>query len=291
MNLNIILKRPVYMLLVVAVLCLLSSCQPEDVGEGNGLSDANVDATFTIKPVEGKVNTYSLQAQPNNVIQSLWNFGDGEFAGKMTEEASFPDAGTYTIIHKAVGRGGLSNSISQEVVVATSDPIKGNIVKGGKFLDAADQAKWIKLNISASGAAWTFNAGSATIKASGWNQQGIYQAIEVVKDKEYRIDMLISGGASSETWFEVYAGKTPPVQGVEYKDNKVMGISTWDGCGTSQFSGKLSVVGCIKNDRTKTVSNVVKFDTSGTIYLLFRSGGNGFTSNGITITNVEMRGN
>ena len=164
-------------------------------------------------------------------------------------------------------------------------------MEGGKFVDATDHAKWTVLPISASGATWTFNQGSATIHSDGgWAQQGIYQAIEVIKDKEYTIDMLVSGKTFNETWFEVYAGTSLPVGGQEYGDNKVMGLSTWDGCATAPFSGRLSVVGCVKNSSTDTVSNVVKFDTSGTIYLVIRSGGNVFHPDGITVTNIEMRG-
>jgi regulator of RNase E activity RraA len=103
--------------------------------------------------------------------------------------------------------------------------------------------------------------------------------------------MLVScPSGSDETWFEVYAGTSAPASGVEYKDNKVMGLSTWDGCAKAAFSGKLSTVGCVKNDKTGTISNVVKFAQSGKICLLIRSGGNTFTKDGITVTKIEFRG-
>ncbi|PTS98237.1 hypothetical protein DBR27_14550, partial [Flavobacterium sp. HMWF030] len=86
-----------------------------------------------------------------------------------------------------------------------------------------------------------------------------------------------------------YAGKSVPELGVEYKDNKVMGLSTWDGCAKSAFLGRLSNVGCVKNDVTASVSNVVKFDITGKIYLLIRCGGNTFTKDGITVGRIEMR--
>jgi hypothetical protein len=135
-----------------------------------------------------------------------------------------------------------------------------------------------------------FNTGSVTIQSKGnWAQEAIYQAIEVVKDQEYTIDMLVSSAhGSSDTYFEVYAGTTVPVAGVEYKDNVVMGLSTWEGCATSAFSGKLSQVGCVKN-ASGTVSNVVKFKNSGTIYLVIRSGGNTFTPSGINVSKIEFR--
>lgn len=289
MNLKINYNKYSYLLIII--ISTLMGCQPDDFNNGNGLSDQNIDASFTITPVEGAINRYILKAQTTNVIASKWDVGDGPYMGKMTEEIFFPDAGNYTITHTAIGKGGLTAATSQELIVEQSDPVAGNLVQGGKFADANDHEKWTILPISASGATWIFNQGSATIKTTEqWAQQGIYQAIDVVKDKEYSIDMLVSGGSFTDTWFEVYAGTTPPVEGQDYSDNKVMGLSTWDGCATSPFSGRLSIVGCVKNSQTNTISNKVTFDTTGTIYLVIRSGGGGFDPDGITITNVEMRG-
>lgn len=293
MNLNIIKKKGILVLFAMAAIVIFTGCQPDDSITNNGLTATDLDASFTVTPVEGKVNIYKLSAQTKGVLRSFWDTGSGIYAGKMEEEISLPDAGTYTIIHTAIGSGGATATMNKEVIVAASDPLKGNLVLGGTFATAEDQAAWTSLNLSPSGAAkWTFSNNSATINSiGGWAQEGIYQAIDVVKDKEYTIDMLVSSlSGSNETWFEVYAGKTVPTSGVEYKDNKVMGLSTWDGCATGAFSGKLSVVGCVKNDATGTVTNVVKFTESGKVYLLIRCGGNTFTPDGIKVSKVELRG-
>ncbi|CAC9972666.1 MULTISPECIES: hypothetical protein [Flavobacterium] len=290
MNLSIILKRSAYLMLAIA-LGSLTGC--DDDPANNGLTATNVDAAFTIAPVAGKVNTYLLTAQENGVISSKWDIGYGPYMGKMEEEVVLPDAGTYTVTHTAIAAGGATSKVSHDIVVAASDPAKPNLVRGGFFNNAADIAQWSSAKLSATGAAfWSFNSGTATIHSpGGWAQEGIYQAIDVVKDKEYTIDMLVScPSGSDETWFEVYAGKSVPKDGVEYKDNKVMGLSTWDGCAKGAFTGRLSSVGCVKNDGTASVSNVVKFDTTGKIYLLIRSGGNTFTKDGITVSRIEMRG-
>lgn len=293
MKINLIKKQGFLALFFMTAVLSFTSCQPDDSIVDNGLTAASVDASFTVTPVEGKVNTYKVVAQPKGVLKSLWDTGSGAYAGKMEEEISLPDAGTYTITHTAVGAGGATGTATQTVVVATSDPLKGNLVQGGSFATTADQAKWTVLNLSATGAAfWSYANNSATIHSpGGWAQEGIYQAIDVVKDKEYTIDMFVSSkSGSDETWFEVYAGKSVPQSGVEYKDNKVMGLSTWDGCAKSGFSGMLSKVGCVKNDKTQSVSNVVKFAETGKIYLLIRSGGNTFTKDGITVSKIELRG-
>lgn len=279
---------------VAVVLSLFTACQPNDIGIGNGLEGANLDPSFTITPVSGKTNRYILEAQTKtDVISDWWDIGDGSgvYNGKMKEEIFLPDAGTYTISHSTVSKGGNKSSSSKQLVVEKSDPVAGNLVKGGKFLGNDDYSQWTNLELSAD-ASWVFNVGSATVHSNGgWAQGGIYQALEVVANKTYSLNMLIkSTGTFTDTWFEVYVGKTVPVIGNDYGDNRVMGLSTWDGCGSSPFSGKLSAVGCIKNSKTNTLNNTVTFDNSGTVYLVIRSGGNGFDPVGITISNVELRG-
>ena len=270
MDIKTIIKRYAYHFAVILTISTISSCQPDELGTGNGLSDPNVDASFTVTPIEGVTNRYRLEAQTSNVLSSKWDTGDGVFSGKMIEEVFFPDAGTYTVTHIAIGKGGVTNSSSKEIVVAVS----GNLVKGGKFEDATAHSEWTIQPISDSGASWVLNDGSATIfSTSAWAQQGIYQSIEVEKDKEYAIDMKVSGGGGFiETWFEVYVGTTVPVDGVEYT------------------SGRLTNLGCVKNSKTDAIDNTITFAESGTIYLYIRSGGNVYDPAGITITNVEMRG-
>lgn len=289
MNLNIKLKYILKNLPLVLLAVVLTSCQPDELGEGNGLNAGELNADFTISEVTDANNTYSLSAN-NSYISSSWDVGKGggfSFGGD-SEEVFYPDAGTYTVQHKVTGIGGVSDVISKTIDVATSDPIAGNIVKGGKFEDANDHNEWTVLNISASGASWSFNAGSATIVAGGWNQQAIYQPIEVIADKKYTIDMIVSGDGNDETWFEIFASTTVPTQGSDYTSNIVMGLNTWGGCGTGSFNGLLSSLGCVDNSYTSSRSNEVTFENSGTIYLVIKCGGN--QTSGITISNVEMRG-
>ncbi|MEH6406326.1 MAG: hypothetical protein V7767_03510 [Leeuwenhoekiella sp.] len=281
---KIINRKYFYFIMVLVAAGSITSCQPDEIGSGNGLADPEVDATFTVTPVDGEPNNFTLQAATENVISSMWNVGDGFYKGNMTEDLFLPDAGTYTITHTAIGRGGETNTASQEVVVAQSDPVAGNLVKGGKF-ENDDKNQWTVLNISDSGTFWTFNEGSATVIGGDNNQQGIYQAIEVEANKEYTIDMKVWGSGVTETWFEVYASTTPPVQYSDYSaDGRRMGLNTWAGCGSDAFEGKLSVIGCVGS------GNKVTFDQSGTIYLVIKSGGKSLGSTGISITNVEMRG-
>lgn len=287
MKINLMKKQQFLLLFFMTAVLSFTSCQPDESIVNNGLTDANVDPSFEIVPVEGKLNTYTLIAQTKGVTKSLWNYGKGLSAGSMTQEISIPDAGTYTIIHEAIGAGGGKATASKQLVVATSDPLKGNLVLGKTFATAEDQANWKKV-IYGAGADWKYSANGATISGG---HAGIYQAIDVVKDKEYTIDMTVNGGASKDMWFEVYAGtKDPAVTSGDYSDGGVvMGLNTWAGCGNVAVSGQLSTIGCVKNKVLDKVSNVVKFDITGKIYLMIRCGG-GIAAGGITITNVEFRG-
>nr|WP_315157458.1 hypothetical protein [uncultured Flavobacterium sp.] len=286
MNIKVILNRYVYLMLSIITLSSLGSCQSDDITD-NGLSDANVDASFTVKAVEGSANRFILTAETKNVLGSKWDMGDGAgmAVGKMTENLFLPDAGTYTITHAAIGRGGIINTASQQIVVATPDPVAGNILKGGRLNNADDWSKWTVTN-PASSASITFASGSATLTASGWAGNGIYQAVNVVAGKKYVIDMVTSSTTGcSNTWFEVYCGYSAPVTGTDYSEGgKLRALSTWDGCATAAFSGKISAVGCTAANN----KGIFTATQTGTAYLVIRGGGEDMKA-GIKIQNIEMR--
>lgn len=273
---------------VITTIILATSCMPDDF-ENNGLKETSLDATFTISTVDGSPNNFILKTNASNYIGSKWNLGDGApaYFGSNEEEIFLPDAGDYTITHYAVGRGGFMEEESLPLNVATSDPNSGNIVLGGKFNTEDDISAWTILTISASGAAWNFSDGKATITGGGWNQQGIFQAIDVIEGKTYKIDLIASSTTGvSNTWFEVFCSTTAPTQNSDYSAGGTLrNINTWDGCGTSAFSGKISSVGCNASKNTGTFTAAA----TGTMYLVIKCGGENL-SGGISIDNVEVRG-
>ncbi|SFS42047.1 hypothetical protein [Lutibacter maritimus] len=273
-------------LLFFAVLSfgIFTACQPDDVELGNGIVGEALDASFTVTPVEGAVNKYLVKALSSNYITSKWDLGTGEaaFIGKMEEEIYFPDAGTYAVKHYAVGIGGESFVAEQNVVVTTSDPA-ANLIQGGLFANAEDHAKWTVLTIS-SGDFWKFNDGSVSVTTGGnWSQQAIYQAVQVEAGQKYKIDMNVSSTQGlTDTWFEVYASTTVPVQGADYATGTVVrSINTWAGCGLAPFNGLISTVGCGNND------GIITFPSSGTVYLVIKCGSGGTPT--ITIKDVQFR--
>ncbi|MFI2742800.1 hypothetical protein ACG2LH_08680 [Zhouia sp. PK063] len=283
---NYILKKSSLVMATMAIAGgLFTSCLPDEVNSGNGLTDSNVDAAFTITAVDGNANRFVLSSDAKDIIKNRWNIGSGFYDGKNPEEIFLPDAGTYTISHVAIGRGGAFSSTDQQVEVATSDPEAGNLVLGGKFENAEDDSKWTVLNISAANASWTFNDGNATVNVANQGHIGIYQPIQVEANKEYTVDMKVSGSGATNLWFEVYVSPTAPVQNQDYSaGGKLISLNTWDGCGNTSFDGKLSTISC------SGPGNTVSFDQSGTVYLVIKCGGESSGSTGIAVTNVEFRG-
>jgi hypothetical protein len=266
----------------------LISCQPDEFDNGNGLNTSeDVDASFTISPVEGKNNTY-LMTPNGSYITSFWNLDDGAGfnAGSATREVFYPDAGTYNIHHKVIGIGGLSATTQQQLIVESSDPLAGNIVRGGTFADDNDIAKWTVLNIGNPGTEWTFGDGKAKVNGGDWNQQAIYQSVDVIEGVSYHIDLLVSSTSGVEdTWFEVYASSKTPVDGADYSgDGAVAKFSTWGECAKEPFNGKLSVVGCDFDGE----QGAFTAQATETIYLVIKCGGADL-KDGVFIDNVEMR--
>lgn len=264
---------------------IVISCQPDEEGIGNGLTAENLSSAFNLDQIEGEPNRFLVTNTNESVLKYFWNVGEGFYESTKTDTLFLPDAGTYTISSRVVGEGGATSTSAQELTVATSDPIAGNIVQGGRFEDEEAWEEWTILNISQSGAGWNFNEGFATLNASGYNQQGIYQEVTVEAGVPYTIDMRVFGSGTTNTWFEVYASPTPPVQFGEYKYGGIRtGFSSFnEGCATSEFDGRLSNIGCLDTEDTIT------FEESGTIYLVIRSGGESTGATGVSVTSVEMR--
>jgi hypothetical protein len=287
---NMIMKNKIQIWIKAAMILpfiVISGCFPDEFDD-NGLVDTDLDASFVVVPDGSSPNYFTLKANANNYIMSKWELGDGApaFVGDQEQLIFLPDAGTYDITHYAVGKGGYSESANTSLTVTLSDPNSGNIVVGGKFETADDISKWTVLNISASGTAWAFNSGKATVTGGGWNQQGFYQAINVIKDKTYKIDLVASSTTGvSNTWFEVFCSTTAPVQNNDYSAGGILrNINTWDGCGLSSFRGKISSVGCNadKNKGTFTA------EATGTMYLVIKCGGENLNA-GISVDNIEVR--
>ena len=268
-----------------ALLAGFTACTPEDTDLGNGLSDSSLDASFTITPDPTSPNKFNLQGKTANVIQSKWIIDGVPNNGQIgaVKNIFLPDAGTYTITHSALGRGGIANTSSQEIVVATSDPVAGNLLIDGNF--SQGQGAWQVLSINGTETNWTFEPGSATISGGSNAQKAIYQAVEVQANRQYKLDMVVAGSGATDTWFEVLASEVAPVQNQDYGFGGTrIGLNTWGGCGNTAFNGKLSELSCSGS------GPIISFPTAGIIYIVIKSGGANLGTTGIKVSKVELRG-
>jgi len=102
-------------------LALIAGCSPDNDGSlGNPAT-----ASFTIAPVTGRANTYSLSSTSKNAFGYQWDKGTGSFVrGESNDTAYFATKGTYTIVLRAFGRGGYGEAT--ETVTVEEDDILNN---------------------------------------------------------------------------------------------------------------------------------------------------------------------
>jgi len=284
------LIKACFLVLGVVAIGLYEGCKSDSVtGNGNGLATANLTAAFTITPVSGKNNTYVLKANETNVLGVKWDLGDGGGSNisKAVDTVFYPDAGTYNVILTVIGEGGqLVSSAPQTVTVATSDPNSGNLVLGGKFTSAADDAKWIHFVVGG-GSNMVINTSKGVMVSnqSGFQAGAIAQALTLTAGKKYAVDMIVSGSGMTNSWFEVWVDTKAPVNGQDYNTgNKVLSLLTYSGCGINAFNGKLSALNCSGSGNPFTVP------TTGTYYLVIKNGGDNTGLTGVSFTNVSLRG-
>ncbi|WP_207423019.1 hypothetical protein [Desertivirga brevis] len=287
MKLRFDLTKAFAVVAMASTIAIYSACTPDDAGDGNGLDSPDLVADFTITPVANRANYYVLKANTDGVISVKWNLGKGASdpaAGKTVDTVFYPDAGTYTITQIAVGKGGVQKSTTKQLNVPTSDPEAGNLILDPKM---DDPTKWT-VTRRGTNANVQFAGGKAVFTGSAFDGVAISQPVQLVAGKKYKIDMTVSGGGAVDTWMEVYLGKGVPANGADYNEGgKIMGLSTWDGCGNSTFNGQLAQIGCTGDRR----NGVVTVNSSGTYYLVIRSGsGSTMGPNGISLDNIELRG-
>lgn len=78
-------------------------------------------ASFTITPIAGKANTYSLINTTPSSFNAQWNFSDNTTSTGDTVQKYFPFKGTYAVKLLVMGHGGYDTAV-QNVTVAETDP-------------------------------------------------------------------------------------------------------------------------------------------------------------------------
>jgi len=277
------------LILGIVAIGIYEGCKPVNIGDGNGLSAAGLTAAFTVTPVAGKSNYYVLRAaETAGVLAVKWDLGDGggSSLARAIDTVFLPDAGSYPIVLTAIGKGGASATATQTINVAASDPNSGNLIQGGKFTSAADDAKWIHFSVG-TGNNMVINTskGVMTSNQTGFQAGGIAQAVNLIAGKKYMVDMVVSGSGMTNSWFEIWVDTKAPVNGQDYNTGtKPIALNTYSGCGGSAFNGKLSALSCTGDGDPFTAK------TTGTYYIVLKNGGDNTGVTGLSITNVTLRG-
>lgn len=233
--------------------------------------------------------TYSVDAENPNLVHFVgqttvdtwyvhWNFGDNTGAEELTASKVFFKAGEYEVRFKIFTEGGTA-SVSETLVIE-NDFAGPDLIENGS-LDGDDA--WTIFQIGA-GVDVAIDGGVATWTGGSWGNAGLYQQVEIEADKEYQINMDISGGGMADCWFEIYVGQIQPQDGVDYTDGGIlMALNTWEGCGSEDYDGLLTDVACVGSGGSFTWSE------PGTAFFVIKSGGADLGPNGVTIDNIAIR--
>lgn len=263
----------------ILFLLMVASCSSDD--EMIMPAPSSDSATFTYSFDTENPNKVFFTAQPDvSTWYTHWSFGDNTAAEGTTVEKVYFLKGEYEVRFKIFTEGGSAETV--QTISIAEDIIGPNLVQNGE-LDSEDS--WTVLPISG-GVEVSFENGTAVWTGGGWGHVGIYQELAIEADKEYQINMDVSGSGMSDCWFEVYVGTVVPMAGVDYTDGGIrLGLNTWDGCGSDPFQGLLTALSCSNGGGDGTF----EFPNAVPVYLVIRTGGGDLGTEGITIDNVSVR--
>jgi hypothetical protein len=173
-------------------------------------------------------------------------------------------------------------------ILMTSLGYAQNLISNGTFDDGTG---WTVINHYEAAntlGSVTFSGGAATFNetaAGDWKHMGIYTSLSLDPGL-YQFDMSMAYTDINDCWGEVYIGAAEPVQNADYSgDQQVLkAYNAWDCPDVKTYSGLATASGC------DGATNPGQFEitTSGTYYILFRTGGSTYGSTGIVIDNMSL---
>jgi hypothetical protein len=277
-----LIKKIVYLSLISII---FMSCGEDDSLET--VIPTEADASFSYTVDEENENTIHFKADPTfETWFTHWRFGDGTTGEGLEVTKTFFEKGDYNVRFKMYTEGGAVNS-SQIIPIANDVIDDSNLVSNGSF---DDDSGWTIVNqfeatnlegeVTIANGVATFTENSST-----WKHMGIYTEVELTSGT-YQFDMGMTFTEINDIWGEVYLGSNQPVENQEYSgDFQVLkAYNAWD-CSPNTYSGRATAYGCDSN------ANPGRFTITedGTYYLLFRTGGAKYGSDGIVIDNIEIR--
>ena len=264
----------------------ISACTPTKGPSGLGPLP---QASFTVTPVSGEVNTYALVSTSKGGFAWYWNQGNGggTVAGQATDTVYYNKKGAYQASLMVFGSGGYDTA-SQTITVAQDDP--GINILQDSSLTPSGQAAWTLLNTGGTQTTFTFTNQGLNLSngANSSTNGGVYQAVQVKANTPYTFNAVVQGSGASNSWIEFYLGTTVPAQGSDYTDTKYNSMNTWSGCGGGAFSGSVNEIGC--SGTGVGMGGAVTFAKSGTVYVVIKAGSSGGTlgTSGVTVSSITL---
>lgn len=261
-----------------------------DDGSDEVTSEVTV-TTAAVAPVAGfTVNTSDLTATFTNTSTDAtsytWDFGDG--TGTSNDENpvyTYPAEGVYNVSLTA-SNDDQSDEYTYEVSVTVQ--AADNLISNGGFDDGSGWTIVNHYEAANTNGLVTFENGVAKFDETtnaDWKHMGIYTVVNL-EPGTYQFEMEMAYADISDVWGEVYVGTAVPADGSDYNgDQQVLkAYNAWDCGDIKTYSGLATESGCDTSDNP----GQFEITNAGTYYILFRTGGGTYGTNGITIDNMSL---
>jgi|TARA_B110000027_G_C16122297_1_gene303922 hypothetical protein len=271
------------------ILLLMGSCNRDEELSSMVLTES--DAIFTFSEDVDDPNTIHFSADPSiDTWFTHWSFGDGSSSDGLETSKTYYTKGEYEVRFKIFTTSGEAYSY-QTISIANDLADESNLVKNGTFDDASSWNIVNHYDATNLEGVVTIADGVAhfTEQSNTWKHMGIYQSI-ALQPGTYQFDMDITYSEINEIWGEVWLGLSEPINGNDYNtDNSAEIIlnvfNAWDCSSKITYSGKATALGCDSNPNPGNFT----LSVPGVYYLIFRTGGAQYGTNGIVVDNIELR--
>lgn len=256
------------------------------------IASAAAEANFGIGSTFG---THVIFTNLSTAVESVaWNFGDNTSSTDLHPDHEFPDFGSYTVTLTVTGLLG-----DVDVHTQVIDVVDNNLVKGGGFEagDAGFWSNWASQNNNppqfgytgdrpkgSYGGVLRFPSFSAS---SGSNNQLIYQAVQVVAGKRYKLSAKIktpSGGSQCYYQFYISNDANTWVENETSAANHFLSLNAWHGWGSlnnvAAVNGDVVDVASKSYGTGAATGGVYTASFTGTVYIGIQAGTWQGTSNG-----------
>lgn len=219
-----------------------------------------------------------------NATTYEWDFGDGIGTSELESPTyTYSEPGTHTVTLVA-SKDGESNTFTAEVITI-ADP---NLISNGNLNDGTGWTVVNHYEAANTNGMVTFENGVAKFTETtntDWKHMGIYTAVTLEAGTyQFNMDMTYTG--INDLWGEVYIGSTEPIQHQDYTGDiyVLKAYNSWDCGAIKTYSGNAASSGCDPADTPGRFEITIP----GTYYLLFRTGGQTYGTDGIVIDNVSL---